>query len=126
MKLFVLMPKHDGEILANAIRQSGYPMTKLASRIGYTRQHLYNLFEKRKLSAELLLQVGKVIQYDFTKDINKKSFSQSSEIDTEDNVDYKELYFSLLEQQNKLLKENYNLLKSINKKLMPPNNKQQK
>lgn len=120
------MPKHDGEILANAIRQSGYPMTKLASRIGYTRQHLYNLFEKRKLSAELLLQVGKVIQYDFTKDINKKSFSQSSEIDTEDNVDYKELYFSLLEQQNKLLKENYNLLKSINKKLMPPNNKQQK
>ncbi len=101
------------------IRQSGYPISKLAIRIGYTRQHFYNLFEKRKISYELIERIGKVINVNFAnelKDFEKHTKSKEETNFTDTDIDYKELYYALLEQQNKLLKENYNLLKKINSK----------
>ncbi len=108
-----IMSKHHGEILAKAIRQSGYPITKIAKRVGYTRQHFYNLFEKRRLSSDLLVQIGHIIHVDLLNEINSAKSVKLFLKENEDEIDYKELYYSLLEQQNKLVKENYTLLKKL-------------
>jgi hypothetical protein len=110
------MSKHHGEVLAKAIRNSGYPITKIAVRVGYTRQHFYNLFSKKKINLELLYEIGKIINVNILDELkgNAKILKEHVFI-KEDEVDYKELYYALLEQQNKILKENYSLLKKLRK-----------
>ena len=50
-----------GQILEKAVRQSGYPISKLAKRIGYTRQHIYNLFAQQQIDLQLLDEIGKMM-----------------------------------------------------------------
>lgn len=104
-----------GQILEKAVRQSGYPITKLAKRIGYTRQHVYNLFAQQQVDLQLLDEIGKIINVDFgdrVKSLKKYSSNESQETNTHniaDKEDFKNKYYALLEEHNKLLKE-YNLL----------------
>lgn len=58
--------KHRGEIIEQAVRQSGYTITKLAKRMGKSRRHVYNLFENPHVSMDVVLEIGKIIHHDFT------------------------------------------------------------
>lgn len=111
-----IMSTHHGKILETAIRQSGYPISKIAKRIGYTRQHLYNLFDKRKLNIELLLEIERIINMEFSGQIKELNHVKKNDFLNEESLNFKERYFSLLEEYNKVLKENNSLLKLLNKK----------
>ncbi len=117
------MSRHIGNILENAIRKSEYPISKLAKRIGYTRQHMYNIFQQAKVDLLLLEEIGKVINYDFTDDVRElKKYSAA----IKDGYGGKEIspgyenlekkYITLLEEYNKLLKEHSELLKKAKTK----------
>ena len=109
--------EHRGEIVEKAIRQSGYPITKLAKKIGKTARWMYYQFENNNMSIDYILQIGECIHYDFSneiKELKKYNLSnrtvlvnnaQSTYLKKEEAVDYwKNKYLELLEQHNKLLK----------------------
>jgi hypothetical protein len=57
---------HRGEIVEKVVRRSGYPLTKLSSRLGISRNTLYNRFLYPNLSGQFISEVGKLIHHDFT------------------------------------------------------------
>jgi len=114
-----LMKQHLGEILEKAIRQSEYPISKIAKKIGYTRQHMYNLFNQNKIDLALIDEIGKIINHDFSDEIkslkkygghNINNINLNEKPESYDSI-YKEKYLRLLEEFNVLLKEHTKLLK---------------
>lgn len=119
------MRKHIGTILEAAIRKSEYPISKIAKRIGYTRQHMYNLFNQAKVDLFLIEEIGKIINHDFSEDIvelkkygksNAVLYASVNEPLTYSNSDIERKYILLLEEYNNLLKEHNALLKTNSKK----------
>jgi hypothetical protein len=114
------MKQHLGELLEKAIRQSEYPITKIAKRIGYTRQHMYNLFQQPQIDLLLLEEIGNIIHVDFSESVKSlkkyKLTHTAADVVNETNAyivdgSYKDKYLALLEDYNKLLKEHSKLLK---------------
>jgi hypothetical protein len=109
--------KHLGKILEAAIRKSEYPISKLAKRVGYTRQHMYNLFQQETINLSLLVEIGKIIHHDFSLDVRELAayrHQETSSIAAEPSMEYEALeikYIELLEEHNRLLKEYNDLLK---------------
>jgi DNA-binding XRE family transcriptional regulator len=79
---------HRGEIVEKTLRKSGYSLTKLAAKLGISRNTLYNRFKNADLSYHFIMEVGKVIYYDFTLD-----FPEMKE-----NVDRSSAAYDLLEK----------------------------
>lgn len=59
--------QHRGELVEKAVRESGFPIAELARRMKKSRRHIYNLFENPYLSLDEILQIGKIIHYDFSE-----------------------------------------------------------
>jgi len=59
---------HRGQIVEKIIRRSGYSITRLAKKLGISRNTLYNRFESSNLGYRFIMEVGNVIHYDFTVD----------------------------------------------------------
>jgi transcriptional regulator with XRE-family HTH domain len=59
---------HRGQIVEKIIRRSGYSITRLAKKLGISRNTLYNRFENANLGYRFIMEVGNVIHYDFTID----------------------------------------------------------
>ena len=74
---------------------------------------MYLMFENSNLSLDIVLQIGKIIHYDFTDEIKEFNPSQKvlekSSLDSkkeESNAEYwKNKYLKLLEEYNELLKK---------------------
>jgi plasmid maintenance system antidote protein VapI len=114
--------QHHGEILEQAIRQSSVSISKIARKTGYTRQHIYNLFQQKSIDLNLILTIGEFIHHDFSDSIqalkkykqlhyaeyaaNAKEDSASHRADI-----FEQKYYALLEEHNQLLKK-YNKLLS--------------
>ena len=104
--------QHRGEIIKAAVYRSGFPITELAKRLGKCRRWIYLMFENNSVSLDLVLQIGKIIHYDFASDIkelgiNPKTSDHSIlKIENEqESVEYwKNKYLKLLEEYNDLLK----------------------
>ena len=104
--------QHRGEIIKGAIYKSGYPITGLAKRIGKSRRWMYQMFENSNVSLDIVLQIGKIIHYDFTEEI--KEFNPYQNAVNEPATDYKNeesqaeywknKYLKLLEEYNEILK----------------------
>ncbi|MDP2386903.1 MAG: hypothetical protein Q8M29_11065 [Bacteroidota bacterium] len=115
------MQKHLGNILENAVRKSEYPISKLARQIGYTRQHMYNLFQQPNVDIALLEEIGKIIRHDFSDEVKvlkKYGKHASGEPVGEFSVEYGTLekkYIDLLEKYSKLQTEYAELLKNTGK-----------
>lgn len=84
----------------------------LAKKLNKSRKYIYNLFEKNEVSLDIILQIGKIIQHDFSsdfKDISKIPNDYRIELNTEPFLDYEDIkywkskYFELLEQHKSLL-----------------------
>jgi len=108
------MVQHRGEIIKNAVYQSGYSITKLAEKLGKSRRWMYLLFENSIVSLDVVLQIGEIIHHDFSQEIKElKTTSQLVNDNlalygsaTQKDIDYwKNKYLSLLEEYNQLLKE---------------------
>ncbi len=100
--------QHRGEIIKEAVYKSGFPITALAKRMGKSRRWVYILFENPIVSIDTILQIGSIIHYDFSDEIetlkpnvlNEAATSYSKEEDY-----WKNKYLKLLEEYNELLKK---------------------
>ena len=102
--------QHRGEIIKEAVYKSGYPITELAKRMGKSRRWVYLLFENTTVSIDIMLQIGKIIHYDFSEKLNTPSLylfninePSNSFITNEDY--WKNKYLNLLEEYNELNKK---------------------
>lgn len=105
--------QHRGEIVRKAIYESGYSTTKLAEKVGKSRRWMYQMFENRNVSLDIIMSIGVIINYDFSDDIKELKNSNShpndpqaeyNKIDSE--VDYwRTKYLNLLEEYNHHLKK---------------------
>jgi predicted transcriptional regulator len=101
--------KHRGEIIKKAVYQSGFPISKLAIRLGKSRRWIYLLFENNNVSLDIILHISEIIHHDFSDEIKElKPNTQEPLIyygNDEKNPEYwKNKYLKLLEEYNELLK----------------------
>jgi len=99
---------HKGQVIKRVVKESGISITQLAAKLGKSRQWLYNVFDSDQVSFDAILEIGKVLHYDFSSDfkqLKKYVISEPSNIAEEESVNYwKQKYIDLLEEYNKLLK----------------------
>jgi uncharacterized protein YdcH (DUF465 family) len=103
---------HRGEIVEKVMRRSGYSLTKLAAKLDISRNTLYNRFKDADLSYTFIMEVGKVIHYDFSVHfpemqeilvLTNKDFPQYGEQQLATLWRLESRYARLLEKYNKLL-----------------------
>lgn len=98
--------------MANAVRESGISLTSLAHKLGVSRRTVYNYFERPDLSAQTMLEIGKIIHVDFSSMMRLGEYGHFSPKPSvsddggEDSVEYwKNKYIQLMEQFNDLLRQ---------------------
>lgn len=119
---------HRGELVEKAIRQSGYSITRVAAELGKSRRWMYYVFENRDLNMDLILEIGQIIHYDFSKDFREFKLNQKNLIedmfkeyprrigDQKKEIEHwKNKYLEILEKYNKLLTASSPKNKTISK-----------
>ena len=56
---------HIGHLVKEKFEESGITITQLAHRINRTRTTVYDIFERKSIDIDLLLQLSEALQYDF-------------------------------------------------------------
>lgn len=97
---------HRGEIIEKAIRESNIPISRIAQKLKKSRQFIYNIFDTPNVPLDLVIEIGKIINYDFSKKIDFLNTKPPKEIKKpeEQTIEYwKNKYIKLLENYNELL-----------------------
>lgn len=105
--------KHRGEILEKAIRNSKVSITKVAQEYKCSQRNMYNLFETVNLSNEVMVAFGKIIGYDFSRELPELleySYVKEPEGIYETAKNITDKYYQLMEKHIKLIEE-YDVLK---------------
>lgn len=110
VKIFVTM-QHRGEIVERAIRQSGYPISAIAKKLGKSRRWMYLMFDNTQIDLDKILAIGNIIHHDFSDEIKELGGIHSNiAADPENPYNnqtkeyWKNKYLKLLEDYNELLK----------------------
>lgn len=114
--------QHKGEIIEKAVRESGHSITKLAQKMGKSRRWVYQIFDSAVVPIDYIIEIGKIIHYDFSEDIKGIKMYGSdrpisgvedtrftSKASTDEAEHWKEKYMTLLEKYNDLLTKQNNL-----------------
>lgn len=59
---------HQGEILQEAIKNSGISITRIVEELGITRPTIYRKFKDDTLDANFVKNIGQIIGHDFSQD----------------------------------------------------------
>lgn len=59
---------HQGEILQEAIKNSGISITRIVDELGITRPTIYRKFKEETLDYSFVKKVGDIINHDFSLD----------------------------------------------------------
>lgn len=59
---------HQGEIVQEAIKNSGISITRIVEELGITRPTIYRKFKDDTIDAKFVRRIGEIIGHDFTKD----------------------------------------------------------
>ena len=59
---------HQGEILQEAIKNSGISITRIVEELGITRPTIYRKFKDDTLDTAFVKRVGEIIGHDFSQD----------------------------------------------------------
>ena len=106
--MYICCMIHRGEIIKEKVYKSGFSITKLAVKLNKSRGWVYQMFENSNVSLDVALDIGKVIQYDFSKDIlelrSNDSIQNNSITSDKSDLYWKDKYISLLEDYTELLK----------------------
>ena len=96
---------HRGEIVEQAVRSSGHNLSSLAKRLGKSRKWLYDAFENPMLSLEYMIEIGKLIHYDFSDHIPelRRTYVSTEESSNLNEPSWKDKYIALLEEHQRLL-----------------------
>jgi len=62
------MEQHKGKIVEAAIKKSGFRMKTLASKLGIARNTLYIKLKEADVKEDFIIQIGRIIHYDFAND----------------------------------------------------------
>ena len=109
--------QHQGRILERVVRRDRMGISEIARRLYVSRRTLYNWFETKELSLDIICKVGFVIGHDFSKEFPEefaqKTNTTSGEVMAElqsttdkpkDPIYYwMDRYIKLLEKFNELL-----------------------
>ncbi len=101
--------QHKGQIVEKAIRDSGYSITKVVEKLGKSRRWIYHLFQNPNAPIDFILDIGKIIHYDFYSEIEelKPVIKESKTIDIlGDSTEYwRSKYYKLMEDHHELIKK---------------------
>jgi predicted transcriptional regulator len=108
--------QHRGEIIKKAVNESGFKKSLLAQRLGVKRGTIYNYFDRANVSLDIVLTIGKIIHYDFSRDISELRKYEGADTNSmvvnepvqhpQYEADYwRDKYYNLLEIHNELLKD---------------------
>ena len=67
---------HQGEILQEAIKNSGISITRIVEELGITRPTIYRKFKEETLDYNIVKRIGEIINHDFSIDFT--AMQQSS------------------------------------------------
>ena len=106
---------HRGEIVEKAVRESGFSIVQLAKRMHKSRKWVYNSFENSQLPLDYVLQIGKIIHYDFSLEITEiqrpgrglllVGVPEVGHVNPEETLEYwKSKYYNILEEYTEILK----------------------
>jgi len=59
---------HQGEILQEAIKNSGISITRIVEELGITRPTIYRKFKEETLDYNIVKRIGAIINHDFSID----------------------------------------------------------
>ncbi|RZJ57322.1 MAG: transcriptional regulator [Hymenobacter sp.] len=59
---------HQGEIVQEAIKNSGISITRIVEELGITRPTIYRKFKDDTLDASFVKRIGEIIGHDFAQD----------------------------------------------------------
>ncbi|MCC3153433.1 helix-turn-helix domain-containing protein [Hymenobacter sp. BT770] len=59
---------HQGEILQEAIKNSGISITRIVDELGITRPTIYRKFKEDTIDYNFVKKVGEIINHDFSND----------------------------------------------------------
>ena len=93
---------HRGEIVKNAVRNSGIKISELARKIGASRRFIYIIFGREKIALHDIRKIGEAINHDFSNEIIELKENVPQIYQTE--TFWKDKYIKLLEEYNELLK----------------------
>ena len=100
--------QHRGEIIKEAVYKSGFPITELAKRMKKSRRWVYLLFENPLVSIDTILEIGSIIHYDFSEEIEvlrPNILNEAISLYSKEEDYWKNKYLKLLEEYNELLKK---------------------
>lgn len=103
------MLSHQGEIIEKVIRREGPSLTDLAKLMNVSRRSLYNWFTQRKLKPEIIVSIGRTMNYDFSSEFPGLFTSDEFKVESvqptpESSINvWQEKYIDLLERYNFLL-----------------------
>lgn len=105
---------HRGVLIKKAVYKSGFSITELAKRLGKSRRWVYLMFENPSVSLDVVLELEKIIHYNFSLEIKEIRPSMlgliepasSGQNEKHSDEYWKNKYLRLLEEYNELLKSN--------------------
>ena len=69
---------HQGEILQEAIKNSGISITRIVEELGITRPTIYRKFKEETVDYNFVKKIGDIINHDFSNDITTSQQSSLS------------------------------------------------
>jgi hypothetical protein len=63
--------QHKGAIVEKAVRESGFPISRIAKKLGKTARWMYFLFNNPNAPLHHIVAIGEVIHYDFSEEIHE-------------------------------------------------------
>ena len=73
---------HQGEILQEAIKNSGISITRIVDELGITRPTIYRKFKEETVDYTFVKKVGEIINHDFSSDFTTLQQSAISFVTT--------------------------------------------
>ena len=73
---------HQGEILQEAIKNSGISITRIVDELGITRPTIYRKFKEETIDYSFVKRVGEIINHDFSNDFTVSQQSSLSFVTT--------------------------------------------
>jgi hypothetical protein len=97
--------KHRGEILREAVRQSGLTAKEITEKTKISHTRLYRMYKDPYVSFDELILLGKALRYNFANDFPELNEDGTPLNEPEDTTNYKVKYYELLEEHLKVLRE---------------------
>ena len=64
---------HIGRLIKTVFERSGMSVSEFARRLNCERTNIYTIFKRRTIDVELLINISKILNYNFFEDILKET-----------------------------------------------------